>query len=59
AAKQPSNTSKPNEKTVNQPVFTCGAMTKKGTACTRRVKIAGERCWQHKGMPAMEARLRP
>lgn len=38
---------------VDQATFTCGAMTKKGTACTRHVKVAGERCWQHKGMPAM------
>lgn len=50
---------KTNVKPVNQAVFTCGAMTKKGTACTRRVKIAGERCWQHKGMPAMETGARP
>lgn len=28
-------------------VFFCGAMTKKGTACARRVK-GGGRCWQHK-----------
>ena len=28
----------------------CGAMTKKGTACTRRVKKSG-RCWQHAGQP--------
>lgn len=34
-------------------VYYCGAETKKGTACTRRVKHAGERCWQHQGMPAM------
>ncbi len=29
-------------------VYLCGAPTKKGTACTRRVKIKGF-CWQHKG----------
>lgn len=28
----------------------CGAPTKKGTACTRRVK-GGGRCWQHKESP--------
>ena len=33
-------------------VFYCGAETKKGTPCTRRVKRPGERCWQHQGMPA-------
>jgi len=32
--------------------FYCGAATKKGTACTRKVK-GGGRCWQHKGMEAM------
>jgi hypothetical protein len=34
-----------------EPVYYCGAMTKKGTACTRRVKSPG-RCWQHLGQPA-------
>ena len=59
AGKMPPDTSRANEKTTNQQVFTCGAMTKKGTACTRRVKIAGERCWQHRGMPSMDAGSRP
>ncbi|HKP70095.1 MAG TPA: hypothetical protein VJV05_12480 [Pyrinomonadaceae bacterium] len=27
-------------------VYYCGAMTRKGTPCTRRVKTPG-RCWQH------------
>jgi len=27
-------------------VFYCGALTKKGTACTRKVKTKGN-CWQH------------
>jgi hypothetical protein len=31
-------------------VYFCGAMTKKGTACSRRVK-GGGRCWQHAGQP--------
>lgn len=34
-------------------VYFCGAATKKGTPCSRRVKRQGERCWQHAGMPAM------
>jgi hypothetical protein len=34
-------------------VYLCGARTKKGTPCRRRVHTAGERCYQHKGMPAM------
>ncbi len=35
------------------PTYFCGAATKKGTPCSRRVKIAGKRCWQHDGQPAM------
>jgi hypothetical protein len=33
-------------------VYYCGAMTKKGTPCSRRVK-SNERCWQHAGLPAV------
>jgi hypothetical protein len=33
-------------------VYFCGAQTKKGTPCSRRVK-GGGRCWQHTGQPAM------
>lgn len=33
-------------------LFACGARTKKGTPCSRKVK-GNERCWQHKGQPAM------
>jgi hypothetical protein len=36
----------------NEVVSICGARTKKGTACQRRVRGTG-RCWQHRGMPAM------
>ena len=28
-------------------VYYCGALTRKGTACSRRVKEKGHRCWQH------------
>ena len=35
-----------------EPAHYCGAETKKGTPCARRVK-GGGRCWQHVGMPAM------
>lgn len=35
-----------------EPVYFCGAETKKGTACSRRVK-GGGRCWQHKGQTAV------
>ena len=33
-------------------VYFCGAQTKKGTMCSRRVKNGG-RCWQHEGQPAL------
>ena len=39
--------------TVDDVVYICGARTKKGTPCRRRVHFAGERCFQHKGLPAM------
>ncbi len=35
-----------------EPVYFCGAETKKGTPCSRRVK-GGGRCWQHEGKTAM------
>ncbi len=43
----------PVQKTSTEAVYYCGALTRKGTACTRRVKTKG-RCWQHQGMPAAE-----
>ena len=65
---EPENSQKPSaprqipttkEKTTlslpNQPVETvyfCGAQTKKGTPCSRRVR-GGGRCFQHIGQPAM------
>jgi len=33
--------------------YICGARTRKGTPCRRRVHAAGDRCFQHKGMPAI------
>lgn len=42
--------SRQNEK--KEPVYFCGAETKKGTPCSRRVK-GGGRCWQHAGKIAM------
>lgn len=36
-----------------EPVYFCGALTKKGTPCTRRLKTKG-RCWQHIGQPSVE-----
>jgi len=38
---------------TDEPVYLCGARTRKGTPCRRRVHAAGERCYQHKGLPAM------
>lgn len=34
------------------PVYFCGAQTKKGSPCSRKVKGNG-RCWQHIGQPAL------
>jgi hypothetical protein len=41
----------PQRNSSTETVYYCGAMTKKGTPCTRRVKSPG-RCWQHLGQPA-------
>ena len=35
------------KRTSDEPVYYCGAVTKKGTPCTRRVKTKGTFCWQH------------
>ncbi len=37
---------------ADEAVYICGARTKKGTPCSRRVH-GPARCWQHKGRPAM------
>ena len=44
---------------IEEVVYICGARTKKGTPCSRRVHQPG-RCWQHKGMTAIlpEEKLR-
>ena len=39
-------------RSVADPSYFCGAETKKGTPCSRRVK-GNIRCYQHPGMPAM------
>lgn len=36
----------------SDPVYFCGAQTKKGLPCSRKVKGNG-RCWQHIGQPAI------
>jgi len=38
--------------TVEEKTYICGARTKKGTPCSRRVR-GPVRCWQHKGAQAM------
>jgi hypothetical protein len=38
---------------ADEAVYICGARTKKGTPCHRRVRVAGERCFQHKGKVAI------
>lgn len=45
-------TTTPAAPILAEEVYTCGARTKKGTPCSRRVH-GPVRCWQHKGMPAM------
>ncbi len=58
AQKQDLTTKQPAKQLENAPnaavetVYFCGAQTKKGTPCSRRVK-GGGRCWQHKGQIAM------
>lgn len=44
----------PNERPTDpaEDVYVCGARTKKGTPCQRRVRAPG-RCWQHRGMQAI------
>lgn len=41
-----------HKKSSDEPIYFCGAMTKKGSPCTRRVKSPG-RCWQHAGKPSI------
>lgn len=62
---QPSSLASINERPSTQAssvmaeetVFFCGAVTKKGTRCTRRVKTKGALCWQHAaGRLAMTAK---
>jgi hypothetical protein len=54
---KPSTGSNPNANvttaTTDDAVYICGARTQKGTPCRRRVHVAGERCFQHKGMPSL------
>lgn len=36
-------------KSSDKPTYYCGALTKKGTPCSRKVRSKGIRCWQHEG----------
>lgn len=45
-SKQLTSQAKPS----TEPTYYCGALTKKGTPCSRRVKVKGH-CWQHAGRP--------
>ncbi|HEY6044974.1 MAG TPA: hypothetical protein VIU65_00140 [Pyrinomonadaceae bacterium] len=47
------NLSKAQDSGIDDTVYICGARTRKGTPCKRRVHVAGDRCYQHKGKPAM------
>jgi len=51
-SKTNSNSPTNSPASVPEVVYLCGARTKKGTPCSRRVH-GPVRCWQHKGMPAM------
>src|SRR6267378_1379052 len=48
----PKDASKSSVTVTEEEVYLCGARTKKGTPCSRRVH-GPVRCWQHKGSPAM------
>ena len=43
---------RPHVSETAEKVYFCGAPTKKGTLCSRRVKNGG-RCWQHEGKAPM------
>jgi hypothetical protein len=48
----PTTAKEPQPSPTVEQFYTCGARTKKGTPCSRRVH-GPVRCWQHKGAPAM------
>ena len=51
-APAPSTTSAAQTTVTTDDLYLCGARTKKGTPCSRRVH-GPVRCWQHKGASAM------
>ena len=52
AASETAAVAAPSSDSLSDEVYICGARTKKGTPCSRRVH-GPTRCWQHKGLPAM------
>lgn len=52
AAKQDTPVNPAANRAGDAPTYFCGAATKKGAPCSRRVK-GGGRCWQHAGQPAV------
>ncbi|HVF23029.1 MAG TPA: hypothetical protein VM941_08145 [Pyrinomonadaceae bacterium] len=48
----PETNSATAQSSATEQIYTCGARTKKGTPCSRRVH-GPVRCWQHKGAKAM------
>jgi len=48
----PSSQTAQTATTIEEKTYICGARTKKGTPCSRRVR-GPVRCWQHKGAKAM------
>jgi hypothetical protein len=52
AAYGPDGTANERPTDPGEVVYICGARTKKGTPCQRRVR-GPFRCWQHRGMPAV------
>jgi len=50
-----SGANEPQTAADDEMTYICGARTQKGAPCRRRVHVAGERCYQHKGRTAMVA----
>jgi hypothetical protein len=50
-----SGANEPLKSADDEMTYICGARTQKGAPCRRRVHVAGERCYQHKGRTAMVA----
>lgn len=39
------------KESTHERFYFCGALTKKGAPCSRKVKKQGAHCWQHEGAP--------